>query len=58
VSHLLLYLPVTIAVFVVIEACRTDDAKRIAKATAKNLAVLTAVLVVASVFVFFINRYA
>ena len=57
-SHLLLYVPVTLAVLSVIEVARTDDAKKVAKATAKNFAILTTVLAVGAAIVFFVNKFA
>lgn len=57
-SYLLLYVPVTALVLVVLEACKHDDPKTIAKRSAWNFGLLTTVLVVGSVAVYFINRYA
>jgi len=58
VSHLLLYVPVTVLVLAVIEACKSDDPKKIAKAAFKNFGVLTLVLILGGAIVFFINKYA
>lgn len=57
-SHLLLYVPITVLVLAVIEACKSDDPKKIAKSALKNFAVLTLVLVVGGAIVFFVNKYA
>jgi hypothetical protein len=54
---LLLYVPICIVVLLVLEVCKTDDAKRAAKRTLANFGVLTLVLGVASVVVFFINKH-
>jgi heme A synthase len=57
-SHLLLYIPVTLAVLSVIEVARTDDPKKVAKATARNFAILTTVLAAGAAVVFLINKFA
>lgn len=56
-SYLLLYVPVTLAVLAVLEACRSDDPVKVARRTLSNFGVLTAALALGSVVVYFINRY-
>ena len=57
-SYLILYAPITLLVLVVLETCRQDDPLKIARASARNFALLTLVLFLGSVAVFFVNRYA
>lgn len=56
-SYLLLYIPVCLAVMLVLEACRTDDFRRLFKRAAQNFGMLTLVLAVGSMFVWVINKY-
>ena len=52
-----LYLPIALVIFLVLEACRTDDPGRILRRGLTNLAWLTLALAAGSVVVYFINRY-
>lgn len=56
-SYLLLYVPITLVVLMVLEACRSDDPAKIVRRSLSNFGVLTAALTVGSVVVYFINRY-
>jgi hypothetical protein len=57
-SYLWLYLPVTLVVMTVLEACRSDDPVKIAKHALRNFGMLTGALIVGSIALYFINRYA
>ncbi|MBI2932763.1 MAG: hypothetical protein HYY16_14035 [Planctomycetes bacterium] len=56
-TYLLFYVPITFVVMLVLEACKRDDPRQIARRAAVNLGMLTGVLVVGSVLVFLINKY-
>ncbi len=56
-TYLLLYVPITLVVLAVLEACRTDNPARILRRSLSNFGVLTLALAVGSVVVYFINRY-
>jgi hypothetical protein len=56
-SYLLLYIPVCLAVMLVLEACRTDDYRRVFKRAFQNLATLTLVLVLGGALVWVVNKY-
>jgi hypothetical protein len=56
-SYLLLYVPICWTVMIVLEACRTDDLRRILKRSSQNFGVLTLVLAAGSVAVWLINKY-
>lgn len=56
-SYLLLFFPVCLVIMLVLEACRSDDPVRILKRALSNFAVLSLVLILGSVLVFFVNRY-
>ena len=57
VWELLLYVPVTLASLLVLEACKSDDPKRIGRRALKNFTALTLVLVVGSGAVFLFTKY-
>jgi hypothetical protein len=57
-TYLLLYVPICWAVMIVLEACRTDDLRRILKRSAQNFGVLTLVLFGGSVLVWLVNKFA
>ncbi len=56
-SYLLFYVPITLVVMLVLEACKRDEPKDIAKRAFANLGILSAVLVVGGVLVFLVNKY-
>ena len=56
-SFLLLYIPICLVVMLVLEACRTDDVRRIARRSFQNFGMLTLVLLSGSVVVWVINKY-
>ncbi len=56
-SYLFLYIPITLVVMLVLEACKRDAPKDIAKRAVANLGILTSVLVVGGVLVFLVNKY-
>jgi len=56
-TYLLLYVPISLIVLVVLEACRSDDPAKILKRSITNLGLLTLALGVGSIVVYFINRY-
>ena len=56
-SYFFLFFPVALVILLVLETCRSDDPKRIAKRTLANLGLLTVVLVVGSVLAFLMNRF-
>lgn len=56
-SFLLLYVPICLVVMLVLEACRTDDVRRIARRSLQNFGMLTLVLFSGSVVVWLINKY-
>lgn len=56
-SYLLLYIPVCLAVMLVLEACRTDDFRRLFKRSAQNFGMLTLVLAIGSMLVWVVNKY-
>jgi len=56
-TYLLLYVPITLVVLAVLEACRSDEPAKIARRSLSNFGVLTLALAVGSVVVYFINRY-
>jgi hypothetical protein len=57
VSYLFLYVPIVLVILFVLEACRSDDPKKVAKRSLANFGVLTLVLSVGGAVVYFINRY-
>ena len=57
VSYFFLFFPIALVILLVLEMCRSDDPKRIAKRTLANLGLLTAVLTVGSVVAFLMNRF-
>jgi heme A synthase len=56
-SYLVLFFPIVLVILLVLEACRSDDPRKIAKRALANFGVLTAVLVLGGAFVFVINRW-
>ena len=56
-TSLLLYFPICLMIFSVLEACRTDEVKRVILRSLINCGVLTLVMVVGSIVVFFINKH-
>ncbi len=56
-TYILLYFPLSLAILVVLEACRSDDPAKIVKRSLSNLCVLTLALAACSIVVYFINRY-
>ena len=54
-SHLLLYIPVTLAILVVLETTKQEDPKLIMKRSLRNFGILTGVLLVGSLLVFAIQ---
>ena len=56
-SYLLLYVPICLVVMLVLEACRSDDYRRVFRRAAQNCATLTLVLVLASALVWVVNKY-
>lgn len=57
VWELLLYIPITLVILAVLEACRHDNPRKVLRKTAVNFGALTAVLVLGSIVIFFINKY-
>jgi hypothetical protein len=57
VSFLVLYVPITLVILLVIEACRTDDPRRIFRRSFSNFGVLSLVLLVGCAVAYLINRY-
>lgn len=55
--ELLLYIPVTLVILGVLEACKHDEPRKIARRTFANFGALTAVLVIGCLVIFFINKY-
>jgi hypothetical protein len=56
-SYLTLFFPIVLVILLVLEACRSDDPKKIAKRALGNFGVLTAVLILGGLFVYVINRW-
>jgi hypothetical protein len=56
-SYLFLFFPIVLVILLVLEACRSDDPRKIAKRALANFGVLTAVLVLGGAFVYVINRW-
>jgi hypothetical protein len=56
-SYLVLFFPIVLVILLVLETCRSDDPKKIAKRALSNFGVLTAVLVLGGAFVYVINRW-
>lgn len=57
VSYLVLFIPICLVIMLVLETCRSDDPGKILKRSLSNFGLLTLVLVLGSIVVFFINRY-
>ena len=51
-SNLLLYIPITLIILIVLEACKQDDPKVIAKKSLVNFGILTGVLLAGSAIVY------
>jgi len=56
-SYLLLYVPICLVVMVVLEACRTDDPRRILRRSLSNFGTLTVVLLAGGLLVWLANRF-
>lgn len=56
-SYLFLYIPVCLVVMLVLEACRTDDYRRVFRRALHNFGTLSAVLVLGGALVWLVNRY-
>jgi hypothetical protein len=56
-SYLFLYVPIVLAILLVLEACRTDDPKRILTRSLANFGVLTGVLSAGGFLVYLVNRF-
>ena len=56
-SYLLLYIPICLVVMLVLEACRTDDYRRVVKRALQNFGTLSLVLVVAGALVWVVNKF-
>ena len=57
VSYLILYFPICLVIMLVLETCRSDDPRKILKRSLSNFGLLTVVLMLGSIVVFFMNRY-
>jgi hypothetical protein len=57
ISYLFLYVPIVLVILTVLETCRSDEPRKIAKRAFANFGVLTAVLIGGGAVVFLINRY-
>jgi hypothetical protein len=56
-SYLLLYFPICLVVMLVLEACRSDDPKRILRRSLSNLLTLSLVLLGGGIVVWIVNKY-
>ena len=54
----MLYFPITLAVFLVIDACKQSDPRKVLSLSVKNWAILTLVLVIGCFAVMMINKFA
>jgi hypothetical protein len=57
ISYLFLFFPIVMVILLVLEACRSDDPRKIVRRAFANFGVLTAVLVLGGAFVYVINRW-
>jgi heme A synthase len=57
ISYLVLYLPIVLVILFVLEACRSDEPRKILRRAISNFGVLTLVLGVGGTLVYLINRY-
>jgi hypothetical protein len=57
ITYLVLFFPIVLVILLVLEACRSDDPRKIVKRALASLGVLTAVLVLGGAFVYVINRW-
>ena len=57
ISYLFLYVPICIVIMLVLEACRSDDPRRILRRSFSNFGMLTLVLTVGGALVWVINRW-
>ncbi len=57
VSYLFLYIPICLVIMLVLEACRSDDPRRILRRSFSNFGMLTLVLGLGGAVVWVINRY-
>ena len=56
-SYLLLYIPICLIILLVMETCRQDEPKKIAKRALLNFGILTAVLLVGSLIIYGIQNW-
>lgn len=56
-SHYLLYLPICLVIFLVLETCRHDDPKAIVRKSLFNFGVLTLILLAGSAILFAIQSW-
>ena len=57
ISYLFLYVPICLVIMLVLEACRSDDPRRILRRSFSNFGMLTLVLAVGGSLVWVINRW-
>jgi hypothetical protein len=57
ITYLVLFFPIVLVILLVLEACRSDDPKKVLKRALANFSVLTAVLVLGGAFVYVVNRW-
>ena len=55
-SYLLLYIPICLVILTVLEACKQDDPKKIARASLINSGILTGVLLGSSILVYALQK--
>ena len=55
--YLVLFFPVCLVVLLVLETCRSDDPRKIAKRSLANLGMLTLVLGAGGAVVYLVNRF-
>jgi hypothetical protein len=56
-SYLLLYLPICFVVMLVLEACRSDEPRRVLRRSLTNVLTLTLVLLGGGIVVWILNKY-
>lgn len=54
-SHVLLYIPIVLVILAVLEACKQDDPRKIARRVLINFSLLTGVLLAGSAVIFAIQ---
>ena len=57
VSYLFLYIPICLVIMLVLEACRSDDPRRILRRSVSNFGMLTLVLSLGGAVVWAVNRF-